>query len=106
VLEPLVPAQAGTQLFACGPWIPACAGMSGARGIVSGYIKKRGREGPVLFRDAGAGQAGPCRLTFLSGNDLARTPVAANTAFATDGAVAAVPGSPMPPHFLPPESAR
>ena len=55
---------------------------------------------------AGCGQTGPASLTFFSGIERTRVPVAANTALATAGAVAAVPGSPMPPHFLPPESAR
>ena len=49
-------------------------------------------------------QAGPDSFTFLSGIERTRVPVAANIALA--GAVAAVPGSPMPPYFLPPESAR
>ena len=49
---------------------------------------------------------GPGSLMFFSGIERTRVPVAANTAFAIAGAVAAVPGSPMPPHFLPPESAR
>ncbi len=58
-----------------------------------------GVRGPFCY-------AGPDSFTFLSGSERARVPVAANTALATDGAVAAVPGSPMPPHFLPPDSAR
>ena len=51
-------------------------------------------------------QTGPGSFMFLSGIDRTRVPVAAKIALATAGAVAAVPGSPMPPHFLPPDSAR
>ena len=50
--------------------------------------------------------ADPASFAFFSGMLRTREPVAANTALAKDGAVAAVPGSPMPPHFLPPDSAR
>jgi hypothetical protein len=39
-LSPLIPAQAGTQVFSAWPradrknaWVPACAGMSGAWGL-------------------------------------------------------------------------
>ena len=67
--------------------------------------------GPILRTLAARAQdaaihAGPASFTFFSGSERARVPVAANTALATAGAVGAVPGSPMPPHFLPPDSAR
>lgn len=48
----------------------------------------------------GGNQTGPGSFTFLSGMDRTRVPVAANTALATAGAVAAVPSSPIPPHFF------
>ena len=44
-------------------------------------------------------QTGPGSVTFLSGMDRTRVPVAADTALATAGAVSAVPGSPIPPHL-------
>ena len=42
----------------------------------------------------------------LSGSERIRWPVKAKTAFATAPAIGAVPGSPMPPHLPPPESAK
>src|SRR6185437_4287035 len=42
----------------------------------------------------------------ISGNERTRLPLTAKIAFATAGAIGAVPGSPTPPHFLPPVSAR
>ena len=60
---------------------------------------------PPIFRYCDD-QAASDSLAFLSGSMRTRRPVAANTAFATAGAIGAVPGSPMPPHFLPPLSAR
>jgi hypothetical protein len=41
----------------------------------------------------------------LIGNWRMRLPVAAKIALQTDGAIGGVPGSPMPPHLLPPLSA-
>ena len=69
--------------------------------------RKRGRrrQRPRGFRLLPL-QAGPDSFTFFSGSERTRLPVAAKIALVTAGAIGAVPGSPMPPHFLPPESAR
>jgi hypothetical protein len=45
-------------------------------------------------------------LTFFSGNSRTRLPLAAKMALAIAGAIVAVPHSPMPPHFAPPDGTR
>src|SRR5712671_243851 len=45
-------------------------------------------------------------FTFFNGNSRTRLPLAAKMALAIAGAMVAVPHSPMPPHFLPPDGTR
>ena len=48
----------------------------------------------------------PVRSWPLIGSDRIRLPVAAKMALRRAGAIGGVPGSPMPPHLLPPLSAK
>ena len=43
---------------------------------------------------------------FFNGNERMRLPVIVKIALATAGAIGGVPGSPMPPHLAPPDSAK
>ena len=43
---------------------------------------------------------------FRSGSERMRLPVTSKIALATAGAIGGVPGSPMPPHLPPPDSAK
>src|SRR5271156_4413869 len=45
-------------------------------------------------------------VEFFSGSERMRLPVTAKIALATAGAIGGVPGSPMPPHLAPPDSAK
>jgi hypothetical protein len=57
-------------------------------------------------RSASLVYARPTSLACLIGSERTRVPVASKIAFASAGATGGVPGSPMPPHLAPPDSAR
>jgi len=60
ICNPLVPAEAGTQLFGgavCDSWIPACAGMNGVCGLPPQNKCGALRPRIVVAPKTGAGQA-------------------------------------------------